>query len=987
MMQDGQTATNPQTGEKVVLRGGQWVPLGQGAPQSGAPSFVPGIKQTDPLEVERLRLSERSSDRADAASERAAAASERLATAQERQLSNEVFNQAGKLRDDYNQDPTIKAFTRALPPYIASLRGDNSPAADLALTYAFATMMDPQSAVREGEQQMQAGGDTLYGRTVARLQKELGNGGTFRPEYRRELLQQLRVRGAALRNVYDSVRRDYESRAQRGGIDPRDVLPADPAGQYGTQELELWAKQGDQDAAAELRKRDGTELRFNDEARPETGYRFTGDQEAQIMQAITDGDRGQVVALMQRFSGNNAPPSAEQLKSIDTAITNAKAGGKVAINYGMLDRQAQENADRERYGSFLDQALKERKDSSIDATVRGIADTASFGLADELSAAATTLFGGGTMKENLQRERAIDEADRRVNFGPRITGQLTGGVLNPLGRGATTAGEFARAGALGGAAYGFGSGDTLASRSLNAFLGAGGGALVGYGVAKGTSALGDAASAIANSPARLAAREARAAEMANAQNVAGAAEAEGVRVSRGILDPDARNKVTFLETTRGGGNTIHEGMTATANDLEQGVARLGAGGTALTTEGAGGAIQGAGRRFIEQTGKRADRMYQRARTLSGDAKVTPAGAISELDQNIAALAETPDTNAPLINYLEGLKRDLSREGGISIDALRSLRTNMRGQIDERNLTSTPAERIVSTVLGKASDDIATALEGRGGAAEAFRAADRFYAERMTYIDDVVRNILGNNRNPLSAEKAFGRLSAMSRNSGDGRRLAEIMRSASPEEARDIAATFANSLGRDTAGDFSPTLFVSQVEKLSPSARQTIFGKDGAKSIENLSSIAKEWRATSNNLNRSRTGVARNYRSWLGSTLGLIGGAAGFMGGGAGTAAMTGLAVKAATDGGQALADRLSAKALMSPEITKWLASAPRSSEPAAINAHIRKLGSIAARHPQLASEISAIEQTLVSAIRQLPQGAAAQGQRPTAANPNAGQNQ
>jgi hypothetical protein len=975
-----------------------WQIVGPAQQQPQTPSFVPGGKQIDPAEQARLGMAQQDQQRQNTLAPYQIMSAKANATNAESQQYNTRNSHGDKLRDDYNQDASVKAFTRALPPYMASLKGDSSPASDLALTYAFATMMDPQSSVREGEQQMQSTGDTIYGQTVARLKKELGDGGSFRPEYRAQLLRQMRGRGAELRHVYDSVRRDFEGRAQRSGINPADILPADPAAQFGNAELDFWAKNGDQGAAAELQKRSGGAgdnggpgpdefVHFAGESKPVTGYRFTPEQDAQLAQAIRDGDQGQAAALLQRFSGNPAPLSKEQMDSIGKSIEAAKHGGAITLDYSGVDKSAQQQSDFERYGDNLPEALKAREGMGADALGRGLADTGSFGFADELAAGATTLFSGGTMKDNLQKERAIDEADNRVNFKSRLAGQIGGGLLNPIGRGATTAGQAARAGGVGGALYGFGSGNSLGDRTQNALLVGAGGAAGGYAVSKVANALASGVGRVVNSPGRVAAREARSAEIAQAGNVARAAEAEGVPVSRGILDPDARNKVTALETTPGGGNTIHEGMTRTAQGIETGVRGLGQGGRALTQEEAGTTIQGAGNRFIEGTGKRADRMYQRARDLAGDAKVSPAQAITELDTQIAKLSETPGTNEPLINYLNKLKGDLSRKGGLSIEGLRSLRTNMRGQIDERNLTSTPAEGIVTGVLSKAADDITAGLSSKPGASQAFRVADKFYAERMTYIDDVVRNILGNNRNPLSAEKAFGRLAAMTRNNGDARRLAEIMRSASPGESRDIAATFAKALGREKGGDFSPSTFVSQVGDLSSSARRILFGKEGAQSIENLQSIAKEWRATANNLNKSRTGVTRNYRNWLGNALGLVGGAAGYMQAGAGGAALGAMAVKTGADASQRLVDRLSAKALMSPEITKWLASAPPTTSPAAINAHIKRLGGIAARNPQLAAEVSSIEQMVMGAIRQLPQGAAAQGQRPTASNPNAGQNQ
>lgn len=73
----------------------------------------------------------------------------------------------------------------------------------------------------------------------------------------------------------------------------------------------------------------------------------------------------------------------------------------------------------------------------IDAAVRGIADTATFGMADRIAAGLGSLTGiGGTAGDysgNLARERAIDQADEIKNPGSRIVGQLVGGLTFPVG--------------------------------------------------------------------------------------------------------------------------------------------------------------------------------------------------------------------------------------------------------------------------------------------------------------------------------------------------------------------------------------------------------------------------------------------------------------------------------------------------------------------------------------------------------------------------
>jgi hypothetical protein len=107
----------------------------------------------------------------------------------------------------------------------------------------------------------------------------------------------------------------------------------------------------------------------------------------------------------------------------------------------------------------------------IDAAVRGIADTATFGMADRIAAGLGSLTGiGGTAGDysgNLARERAIDQADEIKNPGSRIAGQLVGGLTFPVGaaaEGATLAGRAALgagAGAVQGGLYGAGSSEDL----------------------------------------------------------------------------------------------------------------------------------------------------------------------------------------------------------------------------------------------------------------------------------------------------------------------------------------------------------------------------------------------------------------------------------------------------------------------------------------------------------------------------------------------
>ncbi|MCV0395910.1 MAG: hypothetical protein K5872_06600 [Rhizobiaceae bacterium] len=131
--------------------------------------------------------------------------------------------------------------------------------------------------------------------------------------------------------------------------------------------------------------------------------------------------------------------------------------------------------------------------SKIDAIVRGAADLATFGLADEIAAGADAALNpilgtgrdaesfGQRFRANVADQRATDESDQENRFGYRLGGQIAGGVAGATGiarAGGSVAanaansgkGWFARMlggsadGAIQAGAYGLGSGEGLRNR-------------------------------------------------------------------------------------------------------------------------------------------------------------------------------------------------------------------------------------------------------------------------------------------------------------------------------------------------------------------------------------------------------------------------------------------------------------------------------------------------------------------------------------------
>lgn len=137
-------------------------------------------------------------------------------------------------------------------------------------------------------------------------------------------------------------------------------------------------------------------------------------------------------------------------------------------------------------------------DGRFGAAMRGFGDP--LGFLDEMGAVPDALgmtpyresiFNsdrsfGDIYRNNLRQNRAIIDYDETNHPYMRAGGQLVSGIALPFGGGVRGAAGFAKAGAIEGGIYGFGSGDgTLGQRLANIPLNAVGGAVVGGTLGKG----------------------------------------------------------------------------------------------------------------------------------------------------------------------------------------------------------------------------------------------------------------------------------------------------------------------------------------------------------------------------------------------------------------------------------------------------------------------------------------------------------------------
>lgn len=624
-------------------------------------------------------------------------------------------------------------------------------------------------------------------------------------------------------------------------------------------------------------------------------------------------------------------------------------------------------ADRE-----MDERLGVRDSTGADtAFVAGALDSASLGLP-------------GLVSEDYRNSMSdIREESPYAS----AAGSIAGAILAPGGPrpGMSLGTQSVRSGAQG-AVYGFNSGG---GDIENALVGGG----IGLAAPGAFNLAGRAARGTYRGARNFLSRPGNY-DDAEAQALARAFNEEGVPGSRPLLDPASRDRMAYLESLPGTGEAIRTPLQATRDALETRVGALGQGGTAEELGTMGQRVQEAGQRYIDRSRNVGRRMYDRAAQLAGDTPIQAREAVNEIDSQIAALRRNPNSNAGEINFLEGLRRDFVDENGNlipkTVGDIRDLRTGLRGRVSENNLTFSQIEGRVLGILGRAAEDIERDLGGAASPANrAYRRADRFYAERQSEIRQVIQRVIGRRDDRLSGEQVMQRLRTMASNRGDADRLSRLWARLSPDERIDAAATIAETAGR-RAGDeaFSPAQFLSWSRTLSPSARRTIFGPDGAQSIANLARISEALKATEGRLNNSRSGVVQNWRAAFrdftrggsGPLGALAGGGTSMLAGGNGVGgAVAGFALGAGASAVSSGIRRLSARSLMSPDLSRWLAGAARVSTPSAIRRHIDRLTLVARSNPAIAQEVTGLRQALLNAVNDnIPQAGR------MAASPNEG---
>lgn len=841
----------------------------------------------------------------------------------DRARANERLGNAQTLRKEFDALPEVKSYKVASQQLAQALNTGDGAQGDLALTYAFAKAMDPDSVVREAEQGMVAGSQPWLDAAAENVKKQFGmdGAGNYTPEARAAIRQQI-IRAVAARNKqYVQRRADFSELANRNQIDPFEVVGKHMGSVY-LDQFRAYDKQR-REAGANVGMVGG-------EAPDDNPFEGLPTKQAPMPEQVGDAPEGLIGSV-----------------SYDPSEWDAQ-GNYIGPKGSELGTTTEEMKRAAEYVSFLQNKIKQQgyvtdgEQAAMDLFAQGRL----FGLGDEIrgviSGAGAALQGEDPAKAyQLERDltRMRLEQDRNNLGGWGTLAELAGGAATgrPFrGVPGGAVGEGAAMGALAGFGYGNGAQESLTGAGIGAVAG---GALGAAGQ-KAADALAARQAARAQAPLTQGGEVIDAAQRLNQRfgteiaplpaDVAGAGIGNATGAS-GKMPLGAH----FIGRAR-------DKISAEAENARNAIAAM-VGDAAPTRDMAGDvAIQGT-KKYLETSKTKVDALYAKARRLGGDQPVDLANARAVLDEHIAELAQTPG-GAPGLEALKALRSELDQP--FPVEGVKRMRTTLRDRFMGDGMRATDIERRVGQVVDAADDDVLQSLQsaGKQDAADAYRQAATAHRERVQVIDEVLAPIVGKNADK-SVEDVMTAIESASKTKGA--RLGKLLSVLPKEDAQTVRATLIQRLGnvpkgsQNEVGDkFSLEQFLTHWNDMSATAKGQLFGGETRAALDDLAKVASARKESGRFTNFSNTGSP-------------IGWAA------AGGSVVAGLSNPAAW--GLLALDGITGRALASPAFARWLAKYP-SGKPALIAKHAEGLSKIAANDTVIAADALGLQRQLTAAF-------------------------
>jgi hypothetical protein len=274
---------------------------------------------------------------------------------------------------------------------------------------------------------------------------------------------------------------------------------------------------------------------------------------------------------------------------------------------------------------------------------------------------------------------------------------------------------------------------------------------------------------------------------------------------------------------------------------------------------------------------RSEQLYERAfgPILTAEAATPggiPATATREVLLDAAGRINSEALSGIIVDpRIPRLLTALQKTEQIGFSDLRALRTWIREAKGNQQLRQGLGQATLSRLEAALTEDIYHAADVLGAGTSAgrdLRRADEYYRVGSERIENALQPFAA----AKAGESAYARViqAAGSGSSADAQKLLSLKRSLNGEEWGDIVANVVTELGRPAAGaasagreGFSVAQFLTNYNKLSPRARQVLFGSVGgggenaanlAAELDNLAQVVERLKAVDRGANASNSFV-------------------------------------------------------------------------------------------------------------------------------------
>ena len=206
-----------------------------------------------------------------------------------------------------------------------------------------------------------------------------------------------------------------------------------------------------------------------------------------------------------------------------------------------------------------------------------------------------------------------------------------------------------------------------------------------------------------------------------------------------------------------------------------------------------------------------------------------------------SLSKTPLLSRPTLqSFMSDLEKDMAKSGGtLPFEAVKKLRTDIGRNLTSVQLGSDVRRGEFDALYKALSNDLKEAAVKSGPKALAsFNRANTF-SRAMHERFDRLQGFISKNEPEKAFESAFAGIQA------GPTRIRSLLQSLPKEDQKSVVSAFVAKMGRalpgvqDSGGDvFSTERFLTNWNKINPSARRELFGRFGSKFSEDMNKIAK-----------------------------------------------------------------------------------------------------------------------------------------------------